>query len=180
MKKNRKTFALCLITLLLVTAASGFACAETVPAYMTISGTPSIDVEVSYADPESGEDLSADGILMTGTADSPELSITSLKVKNNNTMGIIRVVQLDIQTIPEQGWTVVDDYSTRFATLPADSKQFSLVSDDHDFSSGPYTTVREVNPETAIIYEFTGKTGPVSSAITKEHVADAVLTLALK
>lgn len=177
MKKNRKFVSLFLVSAMLVTAATGFAFAESVPAYMTISGTPSIDVEVSYADPETGSDVAADGIMMTGTADSPVLSITSLKVKNNNTMGIIQVKKVEIAT--EGGWTVVEDRSD-FARMPADSKKFSLVSDDHDFGSGAYTTVREVNPGVAITYEFTGKTGPVSAALDKVHVANAVLTLALK
>ena len=179
MKKNRTIIALFLMTTLLMTAASGFAFAESVPAYMTISGTPSIDVDVSYSDPETGSDTAAEGIMMTGSAGSPVLSITSLKVSNNNAMGIILVEKVEIQTDAQQGWSVVDD-DTAFATLPADAKKFSLVTDTHDFSTGAYTVVKEVLPKDKIVYEFSGKTGPVSETITKVHVADAVLTLALK
>jgi len=179
MKKNRKTLSLLLMTLLCLTASTGFCFAETVPAYMTISGTPAIDVDISYTDPETGESVSTGGILMTGSAAGPELEITSLKVSNNNAMGIIKVEELKVQTVSEAGWTVVDDNSD-FSRLAADSKKFSLVTDSHDFSSGAYDTVREVNPKSSITYEFTGKTGPVSEAVTKVHIADAVLTLSLK
>ena len=179
MKKTNKKMNVLLITVLLITAATGFAFAESVPAYIIITGTPSIDVEVSYTEPGSDTAVAADGILMTGAADDPVLSITGLKVKNNNAMGIILVEKLEMNTLDQPGWTIVND-RTDFTRLPADSKQFSIVTDSHDFSSGAYTTVREINPESEIKYEFTGKTGPVSAQLEKLQIANAVLTLSLK
>jgi len=179
MKKNRKTLSVFLVSLLCISMAAGSAFAESVPAYMTISGTPSIDVDISYNDPDSGTEVQADGIMMEGSATSPNLEITSLCVTNKNAMGVIQVEQVEIETVSEQGWTLVAD-TTDFAKLAADAKKFSLVTDSHDFSTGAYTTVKDVNPDSSITYEFTGKTGPVSAALEEIHVADAVLTLALK
>lgn len=177
-----------IITVLLTAAILMFSCtglsfAAEVPANLTIPDDAKvlIDVTIGYEDPENVGTISAEAILMTGSKGTPVLTVQSLTVKNNNTMGKVKIDKVESVGIEDSNgdlWSLVAD-DTDFVNMSVDQHKFSLVADgSHDMLTG-YAAGKIILPEGTQSVAFTGKTGPVTKAYTAVQVAKMVVTLSI-
>ena len=171
MMKKLLSIALSVAMLAAMSTSFCFAAAsdpsQSVPAHITVASTP-IDVTVS------------EKITMTATAENPELTITDYVLTNNSTLGTIEVSKL--KTTAVSGWTLVAD-STDFASMEADAQKFSFKHGSHDFGTAAEETLSASNtaaPTASVNFNFTGKTGVVTSPLNDVKVADVVATIGYK
>lgn len=166
---KKKILSMFLVAVMLLTLGTSFAFAasdpsQSVPAHITVAAT-SIDVTVPQK------------ITMTAAAGNPALTITDYTVKNNSTLGTIKVDSLKVTAVP--GWTIVED-TTDFTSMAANAQKFSFMHGTHDFATADTEALSAANtaaPSATATFSFTGKTGVVTSAIEDVQVATVVATL---
>ena len=182
MNMKKLTSVVSVIAVLTMGATGMCFAATEVPARLTIpvAGTTSVDINVGYEDPTTGE-VSTNGILMVRAVDSPEMTVQDLTIRNNSGLGkliVERVEAVGIEDLDDEQWSIVSD-STDFANLPLDSHKLSLVADGtHDMTEA-YEPNLEVEAAGKASISFTGKTGPASVSYISEPVAQLVLTVSL-
>ena len=116
----------------------------------------------------------SESIMMTGTANSADLTVTDLTVENLGSKAItVSSVQVDSIL---NGWALAAN-SIDFAALTKDSKKFSLVIGGFDLSKGAYTAGGSISTNNQKVFNLTGKTGAVSTAINKQQIANLVVTV---
>lgn len=122
----------------------------------------------------------SEAITMTSTANTTALVITDFVITNHATTGQLQLDKLTATA--ETGWALAAD-TTEFDKLPADTKQFSMVTETQDLSAGPktYTGGEKLAApnDGTITISFTGKIGTFRTAISAETVAKVVPTLSV-
>ncbi|MEY8367016.1 BspA family leucine-rich repeat surface protein [Anaerovoracaceae bacterium 41-7] len=116
----------------------------------------------------------SESIMMTGTANSADLEVTDLTVENLGSKAIT-VSSIEMGSVLN-GWSAVAAI-TDFKNLAKDSKEFSLVIGGFDLSKGAYTAGGSISTNNQKVFNLTGKTGAVSTAINKQQVANLVVTV---
>ncbi|MGC2873992.1 BspA family leucine-rich repeat surface protein [Ihubacter sp. mB4P-1] len=116
----------------------------------------------------------SESVMITGTANSTNLTVTDLTVENLGTKAIT-VSSVQMGNVLND-WTMVA-VTTNFATLIKDSRKFSLVIGGFDLSKGMYIGGDRITSDQQKAFKLTGKTGVVSKAITKQQVANLIVTV---
>lgn len=116
-----------------------------------------------------------ESIDMTASMGSTDLDITDLNVNNLGSKTItVSSVQVDDVV---NGWMLTAN-TTDFAALAKDSKKFSFAIGEFDLSKGPYTAGGNISADKQKVFKLTGKTGVVSTAIKRQHIANLIVTVA--
>lgn len=169
MKRNlmRKVSVIAVMAVMIMAStAMSFASTDnpqTVPAHINVPVT-AIDFTIT------------EKINMTGSTNSNDLTVDSLEVTNNNTIGVLYIDSITATAVG--GWTLIEN-TTDFTKVAANAKQVSMVADgSHDMTIA-YTAAGTVDPKQTDTTTFTGKTGIVSTAVDDEKVADVVVTVSI-
>ena len=181
-RKMKKAISLVLIVAMLVTLSCSMAFAA------TVNQTGGKDIQVLLTTEAEGVDFTInDSITLAAEAGSTELEISPLEISNNKLIGQLVVESLELTG--NNTWTVVSD-ETEFKNLPADTKQFSMVCNGHDFAEDAklelgqqadyIAPAADEDTPTTKTYTFTGHIGSFTTAITEPaNVATMVATISV-
>ena len=185
--KMRRAVSSVLVIAVMTIGAGGMCFAAEVPAKLTIpaDAVTKVDINVGLEDEDGtvgGTDgTGANGILMTGAKGTPNLTVESLTVQNNNLVGKVRIDSVEAEGIKDASgdtWTLVKA-DTDFVNMDVDQHKFALIADGtHDMSTA-YEAAKEVLPQTKESITFTGKTGPVTKEYSAVQVAKLVVTVSV-
>lgn len=143
-----------------------------------VSFADTSDTEVYVNKPGTTIDFSVtDKIVMTGNANSVDLTVDDLVVSNNNNIGVINIDKITVTAV--SGWTLKDS-ATEWANLDADAQTFGLIADgNYDLGSGVYENAGEVKPGETDVTSLAGKTGMSTVELSDVKAADIVVTVSL-
>ena len=185
--KMRRAVSSVLVVAVMTIGAGGMCFASEVPAKLTIpaDAVTKVDINVGLEDEDGtvgGTDgTGANGILMTGAKGTPNLTVESLTVQNNNLIGKVRIDTVEAAGIADSNgdtWTLVKA-DTDFVGMDVDQHKFSLIADGtHDMTT-VYEAAKEVLPQKKEYIAFTGKTGPVTKAYSAVQIAKLVVTVSV-
>lgn len=142
------------------------------------------DVPVTLTVPAvsgSGIDFSvSEGITMVSSVGSTALTISDFTVTNN---GDAAQIQLEkIEATAQNGWSIVSD-TTDFKLKESDVKEFSMVTEGHDLSTGAKVYAggeKLAAPNAGVMtVSFTGNIGTFKTPINDQQVAKITPTLSV-
>lgn len=185
--KMRRVLSSVLVIAVMSISAGGMCFAAEVPAKLTIpaDAVTKVDINVGLEEDDGtvgGTDgTGANGILMTGSKGTPNLTVENLTVQNNNHVGKVRIDTVEAAGITDSNgasWTLVKS-DTDFVNMDVDQHKFSLTADGtHDMIT-TYNAAKEVLPQTKGTITFTGKTGPVTKEYSAVQIAKLVITVSV-
>jgi len=159
MLKKQTGISILIMLILVLTTTSAFAETATIPVNMVIEPL-TLDFEIT------------ESIEMTASGGSNNLQIENLTVTNaadNYGMVIAGIA------VEQQGeWKLISDANDFTAVV--DTKQFSLTTSGHDFSSGSYRDDEVIGPGESKVIEFEGKVGSFREEVY-EQAANLIVTL---
>lgn len=105
-----------------------------------------------------------------------DATVTDLVVENLGTVGNVKITKIAVTDSAD--YEKVAD-TEDFATMPMNTKKYSLVHNTHDFSAGDATVEYIINPASNKAIEFTSKVAPSLVEVPSTEIAAATLTIGL-
>ena len=143
-------------------------------------------VPVTLSAPALGDDAGidftiSDSITMAASAGTTALTISDLVITNKATVGQLSVDSL--KATAASGWTIKANDADYFKTVKADTQEFGLSCDTHDFATNATMELADklVAPNDGTqTFSFTGNIGTFTEAINAgTQVAEIVATVSI-